>query len=41
VFDWVARGMPGTGWSVCRASCYCQIVPEKTDIDDVIKIRGK
>ena len=39
--NWVARGMPGTGWSVCRASCYCQIVPEKTDIDDVIKIRCK
>mgnify|MGYP005821425035 FL=1 len=39
--NWVARGMPGTGWSVCRVSCYCQIVPETTDIDDVIKIRGK
>ena len=39
--SWMSRGMPGTGWSVWRASCYCQIVPEKTDIDNIIKIRGK
>ena len=38
---WTLRGMPGTGWSVCRAHCYCQIVPEQTDIDNVINIRGK
>ncbi len=39
--NWALRGMPGTGWSVCRAHCYCQLVPDETDIDNVINIRGE
>jgi len=35
---WIGRGMPATGWSICRHHCYCQVVPENTDIDDIIEI---
>jgi len=33
---WESRGMPGSGWSVCRGNCYCVLVPEGMDIDDTI-----
>ena len=36
---WVSRGMPSTGWSVCKQHCYCQVVPVNTDIDDIIEVR--
>ncbi len=35
---WTSRGLPGTGWSVCRGWCYCQLIPEDVDIDDNIRI---
>ena len=35
---WTAEGLPGTGWSICRGWCYCQLVPENIDIDENIKI---
>ena len=34
--NWEARGMPGSGWSVCKEHCYCQLMPESLDIDDSI-----
>ena len=36
--SWIARGMPGSGWSICREYCYCQLLPEEIDIDSSIKI---
>ena len=35
---WESRGMPGSGWSICREYCYCQLIPEEVEIDDRIKI---
>jgi len=31
---WVARGMPGSGWSICKEYCYCQLVPESMGVDN-------
>lgn len=36
--NWEQRGMPGSGWSICKDSCYCQLVPESMEIDDSIFI---
>ena len=36
--NWEARGMPGSGWSVCKEYCYCQLVPESLDVDDTIRL---
>tara|TARA_Y100001963_G_scaffold84325_1_gene116910 strand:+ start:234 stop:701 length:468 start_codon:yes stop_codon:yes gene_type:complete len=33
---WERRGMPGSGWSICKDHCYCQLVPDDMDIDDTI-----
>jgi hypothetical protein len=35
---WEARGMPSSGWSVCKEYCYCQLMPEDIEMDDTIKI---
>tara|TARA_Y100000310_G_scaffold302583_1_gene340040 strand:+ start:282 stop:794 length:513 start_codon:yes stop_codon:yes gene_type:complete len=35
---WESIGMPGSGWSLCKANCYCILVPEDTDIDDNVKL---
>lgn len=35
---WTARGMPASGWSVCKTNCYCQLIPVDVEIDDEIKI---
>ena len=35
---WEARGMPASGWSVCKEYCYCQLMPESIDMDDTLKI---
>lgn len=35
---WEARGMPGSGFSVCKEYCYCQLVPESLDVDNKIKL---
>ena len=36
--NWEARGMPSSGWSVCKEYCYCLLMPESLDIDDTITI---
>jgi len=35
---WGAEGMPGSGWSVCKEFCYCQLIPDTIDIDDKIQL---
>ena len=35
---WETRGMPGSGWSICKEYCYCQLMPADMDIDDTIII---
>jgi hypothetical protein len=32
--DWEARGLPGSGWSVCKGFCYCQLVPVEVKVAD-------
>jgi len=36
--NWSARGLPGTGWSVCQGNCYCILVPEQTESSNTLKI---
>jgi len=36
--DWIAQGLPATGWSLCREFCYCQLVPDNVEIEDKIQI---
>ena len=36
--NWEARGMPGSGWSICKEYCYCQLMPESLDLDDSITL---
>ena len=36
--NWEARGMPGSGFSVCKEFCYCQLVPEDLDVEDKLKL---
>ena len=35
---WGGRGMPGSGWSVCKEYCYCQLIPEEIEIEDNLTI---
>ena len=35
---WMSRGMPGSGWSICKEFCYCQLVPDGMDIDNKLKL---
>ena len=35
---WESRGMPASGWSVCKEYCYCQLMPEDIEINDTIEI---
>jgi len=35
---WETRGMPGSGWSICKEYCYCQLIPQDIEIDENIKI---
>jgi len=35
---WQARGMPASGWSVCKEYCYCQLVPADMDVDDRLQL---
>ena len=35
---WEARGLPASGWSICKEYCYCQLMPESLDIDDTIQL---
>ena len=35
---WESRGLPGSGWSICKEYCYCQLIPEDIEIDDSIEI---
>ena len=36
--NWESRGMPSSGWSICKEYCYCQLMPADMDIDDTIII---
>ena len=36
--EWESRGLPGSGWSVCKEYCYCQLVPDVVEIDSIIQI---
>ena len=36
--NWEGRGLPGSGWSICKEYCYCQLIPEDIEIDDNLKI---
>ena len=36
--NWEARGLPGSGWSVCQGNCYCILVPEDVESSDTIII---
>ena len=36
--NWESRGMPASGWSICKEYCYCQLMPESMEIDDVIQL---
>ena len=35
---WTSRGMPASGWSICKEYCYCQLIPSDIEIDDKITI---
>ena len=35
---WESRGMPASGWSICKEYCYCQLIPEDIEINDKLKI---
>ena len=35
---WESLGLPATGFSVCKESCYCQLLPEEIEIDDRVVI---
>ncbi|MBT5990988.1 MAG: hypothetical protein HOG71_09030 [Bacteroidetes bacterium] len=35
---WQAKGMPGSGWSVCKEYCYCQLIPDDIEINTTIAI---
>tara|TARA_R110002020_G_scaffold320815_2_gene536725 strand:- start:1786 stop:2253 length:468 start_codon:yes stop_codon:yes gene_type:complete len=36
--NWQSRGVPGSGWSICKEYCYCQLIPEDIEIDDSITL---
>ena len=33
--NWIERGLPGSGWSVCRGYCYCILDPTGSLSDNV------
>lgn len=33
---WESIGLPASGFSVCKESCYCQLIPETFPIDDKV-----
>jgi len=35
---WMSRGMPGSGWSICKEFCYCQLVPDGMGVDDRLQL---
>lgn len=35
---WIARGMPASGWSVCKEYCYCQLIPAGIATDDKLQV---
>jgi len=35
---WEARGMPASGWSLCKEYCYCQLMPADMDVKDSMKL---
>lgn len=35
---WEERGMPASGWSICKEFCYCQLMPEGLPIEDNLKL---
>ena len=35
---WISRGMPASGWSICKEYCYCQLIPEDIEVSDKLKI---
>ena len=35
---WQSLGMPGSGWSICKEHCYCQLVPDSFDVDDKLQL---
>ena len=37
--DWIAAGLPATGWSLCREFCYCQLIPSEIEMDEKIEIQ--
>ena len=37
--QWESVGLPSSGFSVCKAYCYCQLVPANIDIDDKVIIK--
>ena len=36
--NWVTRGLPASGWSVCKEYCYCQLIPDSLEVDSYIKL---
>ena len=34
--EWESLGLPASGFSVCKESCYCQLVPEVFPIEDKV-----
>tara|TARA_R110002020_G_scaffold133393_2_gene297707 strand:- start:1866 stop:2393 length:528 start_codon:yes stop_codon:yes gene_type:complete len=36
--NWQSRGLPASGFSVCKEYCYCQLIPEGFEIDNRIVI---
>lgn len=43
---WESRGLPGSGWSVCRHNCKCQLVDvtkakEEPSLSKPIKLKGR
>jgi hypothetical protein len=36
--NWTVRGMPGSGFSVCKEYCYCQLLPVDVDVSDKLKL---
>jgi hypothetical protein len=35
---WMSRGMPGSGWSICKEFCYCQLVPDGMNVGNRLKL---
>ena len=37
--EWESLGLPSSGFSVCKAYCYCQLVPSGVPIEDKVIIK--